>query len=177
MNHADDLSAWQPRYETWLERARPSLEAAQWGDAFRGYPWVQFEETPFAQLGKPLSQARLGLLSTAGFYLKGQQTPFQAEHSEGDASFRVLPEGVQPERLAIAHTHYPHDAALADWNTVLPLDHLRALVRAGRLGGLGPVFSVSGYCTDAAALAERSAEPIAAEALAAGCDAMLLVPV
>lgn len=177
MPFADDLSAWQPRYQTWLETARPLLEAAQWGDALGGYPWVQPEEIPFARLGKPLSQVRLGLFSTAGFYLKGQQAPFRAEHIEGDPTFRVLPEGIQPNDLAIAHTHYPHDAALADWNTVLPLDHLCGLVKAGRLGSLGPVFSISGYCTDAAALAEQSAEPIAAQALAAGCDAMLLVPV
>lgn len=177
MTFADALPGWESAYQTWLTQARPILEGAQKG-AFAGYPWVQPDDTPFAgALQKPLGMVRLGIVSTAGFYVRGGQAPFTAESIEGDPTFRILPDDVSPAALAIAHTHYPHDAALADWNSVLPLDHLRALVAAGDLGSLGPIFSISGYCTDAGRLCRESAELIAAQAKAAGCDAVLLVPV
>lgn len=177
MTFADHLPGWPDAYQEWLTRARPLLEAAQWGDAFAGYPWVQPAEIPFTPAVRPLAQSRLAVVTTGGFYLKGEQAPFTAEHIEGDPTFRVLPAAARPEDLAIAHTHYPHDAALADLGAVLPLEHLHGLVAQGRIGSLGPVYSISGYITNVAEFCQRSVEPIVAHALAAGCDAALLVPV
>ncbi|HEY3367859.1 MAG TPA: glycine/sarcosine/betaine reductase selenoprotein B family protein [Symbiobacteriaceae bacterium] len=153
------------------------LEAANWKDGFVGYPHVQPAEVPFVPFLKPLNQTRLAVVSTAGLYLTHQQAPFTAADVEGDVGLRELPADVKAANLSIAHTHYPHAAAEADWNAVLPLDHLRAMVTAGELGSLGPIFSISGYCTNAAALCRTSAEVIAAAARSDGCDAMLLVPV
>lgn len=178
MHDESELSDWSGRYAAWLERARPLLEQENWKDAFAaGYPFPAPAYTPWAPVAKPLAETRLALISTAGFYLRGEQAPFRAEHIEGDHTFRVLPDDVRREQLAIAHTHYPHAAVEADWNTVLPLDHLREMVREGRLRGLGPIFSISGYCTDAALLCRTTAREIAASVRAAGCDAALLVPV
>jgi D-proline reductase (dithiol) PrdB len=177
MPFAEALPGWEGAYQTWLQSARPLLEAALWKEAFAGYPWVQPAETPFVPVSKPLSEMKLGVVSTAGFYLTGAQPPFTAWDVEGDPTFRELPTEISPGALSIAHTHYPHDAALADWNAVLPLDHMRAMVSAGELGSLGPVFSISGYCTNAVRLLRESAENIAVRAREEGCDAMLLVPV
>lgn len=177
MKFAEHLPGWPEAYGDWLNRARPQLEAAQWGEAFAGYPWVEPSETPFSPFTGALAEARLAVLTTGGFYLPDSQQPFTAEHIEGDPTFRVLPPTVTPGDLGIAHTHFPHEAALADLNTVLPLEHLREVVAEGRIGSLGPTYSISGYCTDVAALCEQSAERIAQHAQEAGCHAALLVPV
>lgn len=177
MTFADRLPGWSESYQQWLDRARPLLEAAQWGDAFAGYPWVQPTDIPFTVPTRPLAASRLAVVTTGGFFLKGEQTPFTAENIEGDLTFRVLPATAQPADLAIAHTHYPHDAALADLGTVLPLDHLHAMVDQGRIGSLGPVYSISGYITNVAEFCERSVEAIIRHVQEAGCDAALLVPV
>lgn len=170
-------SGWEATYTDWLARALPLVAAGKARLAYVDYPAAQPGEAPFTPFSKPLAQTRLAVLSTAGFYLTESQAPFTAEDMEGDASYRELPPDVKPTDLSIAHTHYPHEAALADWNAVLPLDHLRAMVARGELGGIGPIFSISGYCTDAALLCRTTGEEIAAKVRAAGCDAMLFVPV
>lgn len=168
------FAGWRAEYNGWIAAARPLLEAGQWGDGYAMYPWAEPEGTPFTPLAAPLGAARLGVVSTAGFYIPGLHERFDAENVEGDVTFRVLPSTVVAAELAIAHEHYEHDAALADWNSVLPLDHLRALVAEGRLGGLGPIFSTSGYCSDVGALLDRTVPAIVAQAQ---CDAVLLVMV
>lgn len=178
MHDERELSAWSERYAAWLDQARSHLEAARWKEAFAaGYPFVEPRHTPWAPVSRPLSETRLAVVSTAGFYVRGEQAPFRAEHYEGDPSYRVLPDDVEPARLAIAHDHFDHAAAEADWNVVLPLDHLRRMVLDGSLGAVGPIFSISGYCTDAAELCRTTAPGIAAAVRSAGCDAALLVPV
>ncbi|MFN2452619.1 MAG: glycine/sarcosine/betaine reductase selenoprotein B family protein [Pyrinomonadaceae bacterium] len=177
MNNEDELQGWEAEYRTWLARRRPLLDAAQWKDAFADYPFVEFTQTPFTAWTKNLETARLGILTTAGYYVKDQQPRFTAKNIEGDASFRVLPDDVKASDLEIAHDHFPHAAALADWNTVLPLDHLREMAQQGRIKSVGPIFSISGYCTDARELYLKSAKKIAEAAHEAACDAVLLVPV
>lgn len=171
-----ELEEWRPLYQAWIEEVRPRLEAGEPGQ-YRHYPYAKPTDTPFVPFAGSLSQARIGVVSTAGFYVRDSQEPFTAADVEGDASFRQLPNDVTAAQLAIAHTHYPHEAALADWNVVVPLDRLRAMVAAGQVGSLGPIFSISGYCTDIAELCERSARVIAAQARAAKCDAVLVAPV
>jgi D-proline reductase (dithiol) PrdB len=63
-------------------------------------------------------------------------------------------------------------------NTIFPLDRLRELQSAGLIGGLADVhFSIMGYCTRAADLAEGAAPAIASGLQAAGADVALVVPV
>lgn len=103
MHDETELTVWSEHYAAWLDPARPLLEEANWKDAFAaGYPYPAPTYTPWAQVARPLS---------AGFYLRGDQPPFRAEHIEGDPTYRVLPENVRPDQLAIAHNHYPHAAA------------------------------------------------------------------
>ncbi|MEX2356321.1 MAG: glycine/sarcosine/betaine reductase selenoprotein B family protein [Thermaerobacterales bacterium] len=173
-----DLAQWTARYREWLTRGQTLLEGGRFGEAFKmGYPYVDSTVIPWADFRLRLDQTRLAVVTMAGFFVRDEQIPFAAGHPEGDATYRELPDDIEPDRVAIAHQHYEHNAALEDWNTVLPLDHLRSMVQEGVLRSLGPVFSVSGYCTDAAALVRESGQPIAARVRDEGCDAVLLVPV
>ncbi|MGH7395933.1 MAG: glycine/sarcosine/betaine reductase selenoprotein B family protein, partial [Candidatus Rokuibacteriota bacterium] len=92
--------------------------------------------------------------------------------------FRSIPAGVPIQTLAIAHAHFAHEVAEADMNTIFPLDRLRELQAARVIAGLTDVhFSIMGYCTRAADLAEGAAPAIAAALQAAGADVALVVPV
>lgn len=168
---------WKERYASWLETNRPLLEVKKWKEAFEAYPWVKNPEAPFATLEKPLSQAKVALVSSAGLYLPGQE-PFTAEAITGDPSFRELPRGVDLRETSIAHTHYDHRYALEDRNSVFPLDVLEDLIGAGEVGELTERhYSFSGYNTDAAAVVEGSAPELARKLKDAGAEAVLLVPV
>ena len=172
------LTHFRQQYQRWLAATKPLLEAGAFKRAFATYPFLRYVEAPWAPLRRPLCESTLALVSTAGLYLKETQTPFDAANIEGDTSYRVFPHTVQPGQLGIAHEHYPHHYAEQDLNTVLPLEHLHALVREGIIGRFATrVYSISGYLTDAAAFAEGSARHIAAQMRADGVEAALIIPV
>src|SRR5262245_37936566 len=64
------------------------------------YRWyVAAEPPPFAPLKKPLSQSRMGVLTTSGCYAAGQV----AFHYKDDASIRLIPMDTPADRLRFAH--------------------------------------------------------------------------
>lgn len=177
-NTVMDLEAFRERYPDWLEANRPNLEAANWKEAFKTYPFAVNHGAPWAPLKKPLAECTVAVLTTAGLYLRDSQPPFDAANIEGDWTFRALPADASPADLGIAHDHYPHEAAEADLNAVYPLDRLRELVAEGRIGALaGQHYSISGYCTRADLVVEKSAPELVASLAAAGVDVVLHVPV
>jgi len=59
------IAAFAARYDAWLPEARPLLEAHQYGDAFKTYPYPgPFTETPWTEVATPLDAARLGVVTT-----------------------------------------------------------------------------------------------------------------
>lgn len=172
------FAGWDPLYTEWLNRADSLLRHGDWKAAFAlQYPYFVAQYAPWARVQKPLAGMRLGVVSTAGFYLREGMQPFDAANPEGDTTWRQLPADVTAAELAIAHEHYPHGSAAADWNCVLPLDHLRELQREQTIGDLGPIISTSGYATDLASIAAVTGPAIAAVMRQAECDAVLTVPV
>ncbi len=166
------------RYAEWLERARPLLDARQWREAFNGYPYVVNEDAPFTPLRRPLAESTVAPITSGGLYLPASQQPFDEPNPEGDQSYRVLPTTLAQGDIAVAHGHYDPADALADLNSVFPVDRLRELAAEGRIAGVTPVgWSFMGYVADAGRFAEGSARAIAAEVAASGADAALLVPV
>ncbi len=96
--------------------------------------------------GLPLSDAKLVLISTAGGYLRDNQTPFDAENDLGDYTIRTFPTSTPLDAVAYAHTHYDHTAVNSDPQVLLPLRHLEGLVDEGTLRGLSEtVISYMGY--------------------------------
>lgn len=167
----------ETRYAAWLPAALPLLQAHQYAEAFKSYPFPAFTETPWATPVPPLARARLGVVTTAGVYRPGLDPPF-ADTEEGDPVVRALPSDAALAALDVAHSHIPQELARADLNVVLPLDHLRALVAEGRLGELAPrVFSLVGYRTRAHDVARETAPTIAAGLAADGVTLALIAPV
>jgi D-proline reductase (dithiol) PrdB len=122
------------QYRDWLVSAKPLLEAHDYPTAFKSYPFVRNEQAPWTPVAKPLPDSLVALVSTGGFYVHGEQEPFDAADIEGDISYRTFSRTLPPSRLGIAHAHYPHHYAEADINTILPLEHMDAFEREGLIG-------------------------------------------
>ncbi len=166
------------RYREWIERARPLLAAEQWWEAFAAYPFVVNADVPFTPLRRPLTECTIVPITSAGVYLRDRQAAFDEANPEGDQSYRILPTTLPQADVAIAHGHYDPTNALADINTVYPVDRLRKLATEGVIAGLTPVgYSFMGYLTDAGSFASTTAQTIAEHVISSGADAAFLVPV
>lgn len=172
------LSEFRTRYGSWWVEARPLIEAHQYAQAFKSYPWPTFATAPWAPVTKPLSQSQLAVVTTAGLYRPGLDIPFNGDSPEGDWSFRSLPRDVELKGLALAHPHFSHEVAEADMNTIFPLQRLAELEGNGVIGALAPThYSTMGYVTRAADLAEETAPAIASRMKGEGVDIALVIPV
>lgn len=145
----------------------------------RGYPWRRIEPVPFAPLAKPLSEARLALVSSAGFVLPGQP-PFDESRRGGDPSFREIPADAAPRTLVDTHRSeaFDHAAMARDPNLTFPLERVRELAARGRIGSVNERhLSFMGSITAPGRMLRDTAPVAAARLVADGVDAALLVPV
>jgi D-proline reductase (dithiol) PrdB len=145
----------------------------------KAYRFRSLDWSPGARLVKPLSEARLALVSTAGLHLP-HQPAFDLAIKGGDASFRELTNDVDVQELRIAHRSSAFDqmAALKDRNLVFPLDRFRELVARGEVGSLNHRhFSFMGSITAPGRLVSESAPHVAAKLREDQVDAVFLVPV
>ncbi len=143
-----------------------------------GYPiyrWFHAEsDPPWAPLGKPLAECRVGMLSTSGAYALGQV----AYHYKDDTSIRAIPADTPDEQLRFSHLteNYLVDAR-RDPQCMVPTSALRRLMADRVIGGLAAkVFS----CMGAVYSQRRVREEVAPALLQAfrdqRADVALLVP-
>lgn len=145
----------------------------------RVYPWRRLDPVPWAPLGKPLSECRVAMVSTAALILPGQE-PFDTGAPGGDCSFRRIPSDTDPRSLVDTHPsdHFDHSGLTADPNVAFPLERLRELERAGRIGEVAPFhLSFMGALTATGRLVKQSAPAAAAALREAGADVVLGFPV
>jgi D-proline reductase (dithiol) PrdB len=132
--------------------------------------------SPLNPLRVPLQTARVAFVTTGGAHLP-DQPPFDLSAAAGDPSFRAFPSSTPLAEVVLSHRGYDTRRASADKNAVLPLDHLRAMAKEGRIGGLAPtVYSFMGYMAETAPLVEETAPAVAARLAAEGVDLVLLAP-
>jgi D-proline reductase (dithiol) PrdB len=145
----------------------------------RAYRWRRVDPVPLARMRKPLAEAKVALVSTAGFVAR-EQEPFDDARRGGDTSLRVIPDDVDVRTLVDTHRSdsFDHSGMRADANLAFPLDRLHELARDGVIGATNKRhLSFMGSITAPGRLVAESA-PRGAEMLAAdGVDAALLVPV
>lgn len=116
------------RYADWLERI-----AAMHQDAAA----LANPAPAFSPLRRPLSEARVGLITSAGAHVRGDE-PFDVADPHGDPSFRLIPDDVDLHEIDFAHSHYDTARAEEDPNVVFPLDTLHELVTDGVVGAAAP---------------------------------------
>ena len=149
------------------------------------------DDTPITPLPKPLSESRLMLLTSSGHFVDGHDPePFGEKNmSQAEAERRVaefikeppvlseIPVDTPAEAIRVRHGGYPVQAAAADNQVVLPLEHLRGLVADGFVGELVEnAYSFIG--ATAQGHLRKTYGPAWAElAKEQGADAALLVPI
>jgi D-proline reductase (dithiol) PrdB len=105
------------------------------------------DDIPWTPFNKPLAESCLAIVSTAGFYLEGDE-PFDIDSARGEAGFRTIPSTFAKEKLKIAHTHYPHARVQEDINVLFPIERLLELVEAKVIGKLATNFYSFGFGGD-----------------------------
>ena len=138
---------------------------------------------PWAPLARPISGARVALLSTAGISTKDDE-PFDMEYerrnpTRGDSSFRRIPADAKTSDVVANHLHIDTGYIERDLNVALPLERLRELVAEGRVGALAPThYSIMGFQgSDPSRLENESAPAIAEIMKSEEVDLALLAPV
>ena len=76
-----------------MPRLEDLTDAARQGHL--NLPAFEHDDSPFAPLRKPLSEAKVALVTTAGLHLRGDR-PFDS----GDQSYRVIPRRRRPPRTS-----------------------------------------------------------------------------
>jgi len=138
---------------------------------------------PWTPLTKPLAESRVALLSTAGLSMRGDE-PFDMEGERtrptwGDPSWRQLRADASAENIEANHLHIDTGYIERDLNVALPLDRLRELVAAGRVGEVAPShYSIMGFQGADSSTLENESAPAIAEAMRnEEVDLALLTPV
>lgn len=142
-----------------------------------------YEEIPWAPPSKPLSEARVALLSTAGLSMQGD-VPFDMDGERerptwGDPSWRPLRADATSASIEANHLHIDTGYIRRDLNVALPLDRLRELVEAGIVGDMAEThYSIMGFQgADSSVLEDKSAPEIADAMRNQEVDVALLAPV
>ena len=145
----------------------------------KAYPYRKVDWHPGAHLKKPLSEARVAVVTTAAFF-RPDQPPFNTSIRGGDYSYRIIPIDTDLSTLNIAHKSDAFDirGITSDKNLALPLDRLRSLAEDGRIRSVAPRhFSFMGSIAAPGRLIANTAPEIARMLLEDTVDAVLLTPV
>jgi D-proline reductase (dithiol) PrdB len=132
------------------------------------------DDAPRARLRRPLAEATLALVTSAGIHRRDDR-PFGRE----DPSYRVIPSDAAAGELLQSHSSLAFDktAFIRDINVVFPIDRLAELVAEGRLGRVGPRhYSLMGALPDLSAVRDETAPALAGRLADDGVDVVLLTP-
>ena len=143
------------------------------------YRWRRIDPVPCAPMRKPLAEAKVAIVTSAGLTLPSQP-PFDDGVRGGDPSLREVPGDADVSSLVESHRSetFDHRGLHDDPNLGLPLDRLRELAAAGRIGAVAERhFSVMGSITAPGRMVRDTAPEIARRLAADAVDAVLLVPV
>jgi len=142
---------------------------------YEPYRWYVRDGDPaWTPVTKPLSASRLGVLSTAGGYVRGQV----AFHYKDDTSIRAIPKATPRAQLRFAHlTENYLPGPRRDPNAMLPLEPLRRLEGEGIIGEVAdPVLTCMGGIYSQRRVREELIPAVAKHFAAAKIDLALLIP-
>lgn len=160
----------------YLQRIRLYYQALGYGAP---YEWAQYADVPFLPLTKPLSEARIGVVTTAAPYQpdKGDQGPGAPYNSA--AKFYKIYSGDTAQKHDLRISHIAIDRAhttAEDIGSYFPLCTLREAAASGRIGALPPRFHGLPTNRSHRTTLEVDCPEIVARCKADGADAVVLVP-
>ena len=131
-----------------------------------------FDAAPFVK-GKPLSERRVSILSTAALQKRDDKV-----FSRGEASYRIIPGDTAPEDIIMSHNSVNFDRSgfQQDLNVCFPLQRLHELVDEGFIGSVADYhYTVLGSVHPEEN--EGTARQIAGLMKREGVDTVLLIPI
>ena len=146
--------------------------------------WIAREprrEIPWTPLRKPVAEATVALVSTAGIAL-AEDRPFDQDGERanpwwGDPSFRVIPRDATEKDVRVYHLHVDRGPVEQDLNCAFPVQRLLDLERSGEIGRSAPShYSFMGYILRPQALLEQSTPAMIHRMKAENVDVVLLAP-
>lgn len=137
-------------------------------------PVPEFATTAFTPLDKPLSQARVAIVTSASLH-----RPDQERFGQADTSFRAFDRADRNLILGHWSPNFDHSGFQADLNVVYPVDRLEELAADGVIGDVAPRhFAFAGNQPDTVSEIRLDTGPAcAAELIADGVDVVILTPV
>ncbi len=149
------------------------------GDAtMRAYaatlPVPEFETTAFTPLVKPLSEARVAIVTSAALH-----RPDQDRYEQSDTGFRALDRADRDLVMGHWSPNFDRTGFQLDLNVVHPIDRLEELAADGVIGSVAPRhFAFAGNQPDTVSELRLDTGPAcAAELSADAVDVVLLTPV
>jgi D-proline reductase (dithiol) PrdB len=124
----------------YLQRIREYYQGLGYGAPYR---WAHYAEVPFAPMTKPLTEARIALVTTAAPYRPdaGDQGPGAPYNAAAKFFAAYSGDSAADHDLRISHIAYDRDHTTAeDANTWFPLPALRHFAAARRIGAVAPRF-------------------------------------
>jgi hypothetical protein len=106
---------------------------------------------PWTPLRRDLDRCRFGLITSAGLYQKGVESPFDLEREKleptwGDPTYRTIPVGIRADQVGISHLHLNTEDLASDINIQLPIHRFLELAEEKRIGSLASkAYSFMGY--------------------------------
>ena len=143
------------------------------------FPCMEFDDTPWAPLSKPLSQSKVALISPAGLHTRGDK-PFISDFKGGDPSFRVIPSNSKPGDILQSHVSigFDHTGFYKDMNIAFPIDRLRELVEREVIGSVSKnYYSFMGALRDMRRVVDNTGPQVGQLLKDEGVDIAFLVPV
>ena len=163
-----------PRAVGYIDKSRQYYAAQGYRWSYR---WAANDEAPFAALPTPISQCKIGLVTTTT-PLEGGETPKTDPDLRAPKAAYAAPTDPVPEAMYTADLSWDKAAThTRDVETFLPIRALAALVREGRIGSASERFY--GVPTDYSQ--RRTREVDAPEILRLcrqdGVDVAVLIPI
>lgn len=139
---------------------------------------VEVEGTPWTPMTKPLSECKVGLVTSAGVHLK-TQNEFDMDDPDGDSTYRELPSNTKADEYMITHDYYDHIDADRDINVVFPIDRLKELKEDGTIKDIAETnFGLMGHIVGSHLdkFINISTQEIAQKLKDQGVDVVVLTP-
>jgi glycine/betaine/sarcosine/D-proline reductase family selenoprotein B len=175
----DGNPGFAPDYDApipYMQRTREYYQAIGYTTPYR---WAHYLDAPFQPLRKPLDQARVAIVTTAARFdpAKGDQGP--GAPYNGSAKFYQVYDGdsAGTHDLRISHIGYDRIHTTAtDSNSWFPLEQLRRMAAAGRIGAVAPRFFGAPTNRSHRVTIETDAPDILQRCRDDGVDVAVLVP-
>lgn len=143
------------------------------------YAWARYDTVPFTPLKKPLSECRIGLVTTSEIGVRYDEArEANPIVEEGFRDVYAIPADAPTEKLySRTHSYDAHATHLDDVNAFFPIDRLREGVASGRIGGIPERLCGAYNNYSQRKVVEQEAPKVLQFCREDNVDAVVLVPV